>query len=794
MGDAPCDGFGSGENKKRNLTPNCAATLIWPHAIARNAVRTPGEARLAARREFGNVSLVKEVTRDVWGFGSLERLLQDLRFGLRMLVKAPGFAAVAILTLALGIGANTALFSVVNGILLNPLPYPQPEQLVSLAESKPNFDSGSISFANFRDWRKDNRTFSMMGISRTYSYNLTGRGEAEQLSAVFISVDYLPIMGVKPVIGRFFTEGEDEIGASPIVLIGEEFWNRKFGRDPKILGQNLTLDGRSFTIIGVVPASFKFQVWSFHPSDVYAPIGQWTNPILNLRTAGLGFHGVGRLKPGVTIQQARTDMKRVTENLSAAYPDADTGIGATLMPLKEQMVGSLRPLLLVLLAAVGFVLLIACVNVANLLMARSTGRAREFAVRAALGAGRVRIVRQLLTESMVLALAGAVLGLLLATWGTKFALGHLPATMPRSAEIGIDVRVLLFTMGVALLCGILFGLTPALRISRPNLQETLKEGGRGSGGARHRAQGFFVVAEMAMALVLLIAAGLMIRSLSALWGVNPGFDPRNVLSFGVALAPMPKDASPDSIRATLRELQSRLASTPGVKSASLSWGAMPLGYDDEDLFYMEDQPKPASVNDMNWSLSYVVQEDYLKVMGISLQRGRFFTALDNEHSSHVIVIDDVFARKFFGDQDPIGKRVVLDGKGGTAEIVGIVGHVKQWGLDTDDKQSLRAELYFPFMQLPDAAMRPSSWSGTGVLVRYEGEAQSVQKAIRSGLQSMSSDQVMYSVQTMEEVISDTLVERRISMILLGSFAALALGSRQHGNLRRNFLSRRPAHP
>src|SRR4029077_5380847 len=235
------------------------------------------------------------------------------------------------------------------------------------------------------------------------------------------------------------------------------------------------------------------------------------------------------------------------------------------------------------------------------------------------------------------------------------------------------------------------------RVSRPNLQDALKEGGRGSGGARHRAQGIFVVAEMATALVLLIAAGLMIRSLNALWSVNPGFDPRNVLSFGVALAPMPKDTSPDSVRAKLRELQSRLASTPGVKSASLSWGAMPLGYDDEDLFYMEDQPKPASVNDMNWSLSYVVQEDYLKVMGIPLQRGRFFTALDNEHSSHVIVIDDVFAGKFFGGKDPIGKRLVLDGKGGTAEIVGIVGHVKQWGLDTDDKQSLRAELYFPFM-------------------------------------------------------------------------------------------------
>jgi putative ABC transport system permease protein len=733
------------------------------------------EAARSAKLEFGNVGLVKEVTRDVWGWGSIERLIQDLRFGARMLAKSPGFAAVAILTLALGIGANTALFSIVNGVLLNPLPYPEPEQLVTLAESKPNFDSGSISFPNFQDWRKNNRTFSMMGISRSYSYSMTGRGEAEQVGAEFISSDYLAVLGVKPVIGRLFAEGEDEIGASPIVLIGEGFWNRKFGAAPDIVGQGLTLDGRTFTVIGVVPASFKLQVWSFRPSDVYAPIGQWTNPILPKRAAGLGFHGVGRLKPGVTIQQARADMKRVTADLAAAYPDTDTGIGATLMPLKEQMIGHLRPLLLVLLAAVGFVLLIACVNVANLLMARSTGRTREFAVRTALGAARGRIVRQLLTESMLLALAGGGLGLLLAAWGTKVGLRNLPSTLPRANEIGLDLRVLLFTMGASLLCGILFGLVPALRTSKPNLHDMLKEGGRGASGGKHRAQGVFVVSEMAMALVLLIAAGLMIRSLSALWNVNPGFDSHNVLSFGVALAPSTKVTSPDGVRAQLREVHSRLASTPGVKAASLSWGALPLAGDDEDLFYLEGQPKPANENDMSWAISYVIEEDYLKVMRIPLQRGRFLTARDNEHSSHVIVIDDVFARKFFGDQNPVGKRVILNNKGGVAEIVGVVGHVKQWGLDSDDKQSLRAQLYFPFMQLPDAAMQPSSWSGTGVVVRFAGDAHAVATAIRSGLRGMSGEQVMYSVQTMEEVIAETLAERRVSMIVLGAFAALALG-------------------
>jgi predicted permease len=397
-------------------------------------------------------------------------------------------------------------------------------------------------------------------------------------------------------------------------------------------------------------------------------------------------------------------------------------------------------------------------------------------VRAALGADRGRIVRQLLTESMLLALAGGGLGLLLAAWGTKLALQNLPATLPRANEIGLDVRVLLFTMGASLLCGILFGLVPALRTSTPNLHDTLKEGGRGASGGKHRAQGIFVVSEMAMALVLLIAAGLMIRSLNALWNVNPGFDSHNVLSFGVALAPSTKATNPDAVRAQLREVQSRLASTPGVKAVSLSWGALPLGGDDEDLFYLEGQPKPASANDMSWAISYVVQEDYLKVMRIPLQRGRFLTAQDNEHSSHVIVIDDFFARKFFGDQDPVGKRVIMDSKGGgVAEIVGVVGHVKQWGLDSDDKQSLRAQLYFPFMQLPDGAMQPSSWSGTGVVVRFEGDAQAVTKAIRSGLKGMSGDQVMYSVQTMEEIIAETLAERRVSMIVLGAFAALALG-------------------
>ncbi len=720
------------------------------------------EARHAARREFGNMELVKETTRDAWGWGFLDRLMQDLQFGMRMMSKSPGFAAVAILTLALGIGSNTALFSVVNGVLLNPLPYPTPEQLVTLHESKPNFEAGSISFLNFRDWRKENTTFSMMGISRGYSFSLT------------VSTDFLPMLGVKPVIGRLFKEGEDEFGVSPIVIISEGFWNRKFASAKDVLEKGLTLDGRSYSIVGVVPANFNLQVGDFRASELYVPIGQWSNPALHVRAAGLGIHGIGRLKSSVTIQQARSDMARVTAHLAEAYPDADKGIGATLFPLKEQMVGDVRRLLLVLLAAVGFVLLIASVNVANLLMARSMGRNREFAVRAALGAGRGRIVRQLLTESTLLALAGGGLGLLLAAWGTKVALQHLPSGLPRASEVGMDWKVLLFTAGIAMLCGILFGLAPALRISKPNLQDTLKEGGRGAGGGKQRAQGVFVVAEMAMALVLLIAAGLMIRSLNALWSVNPGFDSRNVLAFGASLPPSMRDASPDAIRAALREIQGKVSSTPGVQAASLSWAAVPLAGDDEELFWLEGQPKPATENDMSWVISYVVQEDYLKVMGIPLERGRFFTAQDRERSQHVIVVDDVFARKFFGDQDPIGKRVVLTSLGGAAEIVGVVGHVKQWGLDSDDKQSLRAQLYSSYMQGPDEIMRLSS-GGTGVLVRIDGNTEATAGTIRKALKEISSEHLMVSVQTMEEIIADSLAARRVSMIVLCVFAGLALG-------------------
>jgi len=731
------------------------------------------QAHNAARREFGNVSLIKQVTREVWGWASVERLMQDLRYGIRMLAKLPGFTTVAILTLALGIGANTALFSVVNGVLLKPLPYPHPEQLVWLAESKPNFDTGSISFPNFRDWQKDNRTFSGMAISRGYSFNLTGQGEAEQLRGRFISFDFFSVLGVNPLIGRGFALHEDDIGAAPLAMISEALWRRKFDGSPEALGKNLNLDGMGYTIVGVVPSSFDLGFASFRDIEVYVPVGQWSNPILPRRGAGLGFHGIGRLKPGVTIEQARADMSRVSSSLAAAYPDTNTGIGAALRPLKQTMVGEVSKLLLVLLAAVAFVLLIACVNVANLMLARATARTREFAIRTVMGAGQARLVRQLLTESLLLALTGGALGLLLAGWGTQTALRLLAQGMPRAGDVRLDARVLLFTAAISVGCGIFFGLAPALKTGARNLHDTLKEGGRGASGLRHRAQGIFVVVEMAMALILLISAGLMVRSLTALWHINPGFDSHDVLTFGVALPPSMRNANAAGIRAALRNVDEQLKTVPGVRAVSLSWGAMPLASDDEDLFWIEGKPKPETDNDMSWSLSYVVEEDYLKVMGIPLERGRFFTPLDSENSSHVIVVDDVFARKYFPDQDPIGRHIFIPNKGGRAEIVGVVGHVKQWGLVSDDTESLRAELYVPYMQLPDAAMQ-LSWNGTGVMVRYDQNATAIGYSLRSAIKGISGEHVMSRTQTMEQIISDSLASQRFSMTVLGSFAFLAL--------------------
>ncbi|HEX6773302.1 MAG TPA: ABC transporter permease, partial [Acidobacteriaceae bacterium] len=564
----------------------------------------------------------------------------------------------------------------------------------------------------------------------------------------------------------------EQAGAAPVALISEGLWRRKFDASPQILGQSITLDGRDYTVVGVIPASFRLRLSSFRERDIYAPFHQWNNPLLMHRDAGLGIHGFGRLHPGVTIAQATADMNQVTSSLAAAYPDADKGIGASIVPLKEQMIGEVRPFLLVLLAAVGFVLLLACVNVASLLLARSSARRREFAVRAALGATRRRLIFQLLTESILLGLAAGALGLLLALLGTRAALGLLPTALPRAWEVGMDFRVLVFTAAISLLSGALFGLVPALRTSQADPQSALKEGGRTTSGGHNRVQNTFVVTEMAVALVLLIGAGLMLRTLARLSMVDPGFDPHNVLAFGITLPPSINHATPDQIRATYRELNRQFAATPGVEAISQVWGALPLSYDDEQLFWIDGQPKPANENGMSWAVDYIVDPGYRNVMRIPLRSGRFFTPQDDEHAPLVTVIDDVFARQYFPGQNPIGKRIVLKNTERKLEIVGVVNHVKQWGLDLDDTNSLRAQLYIPCMQMPDDFVAMST--GSQVILRYRGSMSAALGAIRGTSRNISNQQVIYNDMTMESVVADSMASRRFAMTILGAFAALAL--------------------
>ena len=702
----------------------------------------------------------------------MQTLLQDIRYALRTLVKNPGFTVVAVLTLALGIGANTALFSVVNGVLLNPLPFSTPDQLVALYANRVHLERASISYPNFLDWQRENQSFASLAAFRPDDFNLTGAGEAEHIRGEMVSADLFSTLGVKPVIGRSFSSEEDRLGGAPVVLISAGFWKRKFGSVPDIAGKRLSLNGTGYTIIGVVPAGFQLGTQSFpEDSEIYIPIGQWTDVIFHDRSAGLGMKAIGRLKPGVTLAQARADMESVAKRLAQAYPVADKDSGVTVMSLKESMVGKIQPFLLLLLGAVGFVLLIACVNVANLSLARSTSRAREFAIRSALGATTPRVLRQLLTESTLLAIAGGALGLLLATWGTQGVLGLVSDKLPRAAEVRLDGRVLLFTIAISLASGILFGLAPALKISRPDLQATLKEGGRGSSGGRHRAQGVFVATEMAMAVVLLIGAGLMLRTLSRLWDVSPGFDPHHVLTFYVGLPPSTETATPASIRASLLQLHDRLAAIPGVRSVSLLRGSLPMWDDGEDPFWIEGRPKPLSDNDKYWSIWSEVEPDYLKVMGIQLVRGRFFTPQDSEDAPHVAVIDQDFTEKFFPGEDPIGKTFVDDYVGPT-RIVGVVQHVKQWGLD--DKLAIHAEFYLPFRQIPDKYMSRAIRSTT-VVLRSTGNPLNLVDTIRYEIQQMNSEQVMFSPQTMDDIVySHSVVAQRFSMILLIAFAAMAL--------------------
>jgi predicted permease len=693
-------------------------------------------------------------------------LLQDLRYGLRMLAKNPGFTAVALLALAIGIGANTAIFSVVNGVLLRPLPYPEPARLITIYEKTAEFSQSSVSYPDFLDWRRGNHSLADMAAFRGDDFNFTGSGQAEHLRGELVSASLLPVLGVNPLLGRNFLPQEDQQGAGGVVMLTSGLWKRRFGGDPNILGKTLTLNAKNYTVIGVLPSDFRFR----GQAELYVPVGQWNPVELYDRENHPGLNVVGRLKPGVTMAAAQAEMTSIARALAQKYPKTNAGEGATVVGMKDDMVGYIRPTLLLLLGAVGFVLLIACANVANLLLARSMARNREFAIRAALGAGRQRVVRQLLTESVLLALGASLLGLLLASWGTRLVLAAVPDTLPRSQGIGLDPYVLLFTLVVSILTGILFGLAPAFHSSKVNPQESLKEGARGSGGGRHRAEGVFVVVEVGLAVVLLAGAGLMMQSIWRLWRVDTGFNPHNVLTTQVALSPTVM-ASPAGIRLAYQQLLDRVASIPGVQAASIT-SLIPLSGDDSEIpFWLGKGPQPPQ-DQMASTLVYIVTPGYPRAMGIPLKEGRFFTDHDTLASPPVVVVDEVMAKHLFPGQDALGKQFNLMVIG-PVQIVGVTGHVKHWGLDADDTAKILNEIYFPFLQIPDKFMSEVV-AGLPLVLRTAPDPLSVVSAVRARVAGPTEDQPIFGVETMEQIISDSLTERRFTMLLLIIFASTAL--------------------
>jgi predicted permease len=695
---------------------------------------------------------------------------QDIRYGLRILAKNPGFAGIAVLTLALGIGANTALFSVVHGVLIKPMPYENPEQLVDVYWTTPNDQKWPFSFPDFLDVQRQNHSFSSIAAYCYVICSLLGDGDAQRLEGQRVSAQFFDMLNIRPLLGRTFLPEEDRLGAPPVVVIGDDLWRSRFNSSPKILGKSLNLSGESYTVIGVVPSHLPFLGPTV--ANVFLSINRYAEPIFRDRKVHMGTYASARLKPAVTLAQARADMDVVAHDLVAAYPQIDKGSGINLVPIKEDTVGDVRKTLLLLMGAVGCVLLIACANVVNLLLARSTLRSREFAVRRALGAGGLRLVRQLLTESILLALSGGLLGVVIAYASQRAVIAMLPALFPRIEDIHLDAPVLLFTVGAALLTGIFFGLTPALKAGRDDISVALKGAGRGLSGAHNRFQSAFVVVELAASIILLAGAGLLVRSLAEMWKVNPGFEPHHVLAFGLTFSPVKRSSVPMQ-RQAMRDATANIESAPGIVAASGVGGGLPVGVGAQMPFWIEGMRKPSTQNEMNVGIWYAVQPDYLKAMGIPVLRGRFISPDDNETTPSIVVIDENFAREFFPNENPIGKQINTELMGPLrSEIVGIVGHTKQNGPSDAERQDHEGQFYFAIGQMPDKVV--ALFTGMTIVARTSTTPLDSVGSIRTASEHFDADQVLFDFAPMDELLSKSIANQRFTMILLSIFAALAL--------------------
>jgi putative ABC transport system permease protein len=709
----------------------------------------------------------------------MQTLWQDIKYGTRMLLKNPGITAIVILALALGIGANTAIFSVVNAVLLRPLPYQDSDRLVFLNEKSAVLDEMSISYPNFEDWRAQNRSFEKIGVYNRSSYNLTGAGEAERIVTGQVSADLFSVLRVNAAFGRVFTNDEDKPGGSPVVVLSHALWQRRFGGKTDILNQQITLNTKPYTVIGVMPQDYQY------PSrvEMWVPVGQLSDQASwKSRGNHPGLYGVARLKPGVTFEQALADVDTVAVNLEKTYPDSNTGNRIRLRPLLEIYVNDVRRALWVIFGAVAFVLLIACANIGNLLLARATARKKEMAIRTALGAGRWRIARQLLTESLLLSLIGGTIGLLLGRWGIQLILYMSPDAIPRAKEIGLDWKVLTFTIGVSFLTGILFGLVPALQSSDVEVHETLKDTGRGT-SSRHWLRSSLVVVEVATTLVLLIGAGLMIRSFYKLQQVNPGFNYEHLTSFSVSL-PQKKYASDESRASFYKQLLENLRATPGVESVAAASG-LPLGNNGwQTSITIDGKPLPPR-NETPLMEACLVTPDYFKAMNIPVLRGRVFN--DSDDTSHLIgkdlsklnenqrsiagvrflVIDEEFARRHWPGEEAVGKRVRLGGGSDNdsplLEVIGVVGRVKMESLSQD---SNRVQGYFPFAQMPAGSMT--------LIVKGSGDPNQMITTARQQVKALDPDQPIYSPRTMGDIRAESVAPERLNLTLLSLFAGIAL--------------------
>ena len=691
----------------------------------------------------------------------MEKLLQDIRYGLRILVKHPGFTIVAVLALALGIGANTAIFSVVNGVLLSPLPFSNPDRLVIIWETnaQQGLDDWTVAPAKFIDWRDNSQSFEQVAAFWPYqASNLYFSGEPERIHSAAVSHELFQVLGTPALVGRTFLPQEDSPGNDQVVIISHALWRRRFNSNPGLVGSALRIDGKSYTVVGIMPEGFSFP----ERAEMWLPIA--FSPAETKNREAHIVRVIGRMKPGLRLDQAQSEMAVLANQLEQQYPSTDSGWGVKVVPMLDQLVGKMRPALLILLGSVGLVLLIACANVANLLLARAASRQREIAIRTAVGATYKRLIRQMLTESIALGFIGGALGLLLSYFALRLLVAAIPEEVPRMQNIQINGWVLGFTLLVSLLTGVAFGLAPALRYSRPDLNETLKDGFKGStrGVGNKGLRGLLVVAEIAISLVLMIAAGLMIKSLSHLQRVDPGFRSTNILTAQIRLAST-KYAEDNQRAAFYQQVIKRVEQLPGVESAG-AISTLPLGGDNLTFYLIIEGRMPQSQSEMLTTNFRIVSPNYFTTMNIPLKKGRFFNEHDTETSPRVSIVNETLANKYFPGQDPIGKRIsiVIFDEPVEREIIGVVGDVRHSTLDAEPG----SEVYDTYLQTPSPFMT--------LAVRTLTPPAGMGPSVRSAVRDVDTEQPIFNLKSMEQVVSDSLVLPRLSTVLFAVFAGVAL--------------------